>query len=91
MLKKLNTPNALNSIISLILEFGILLDQITANIQRKNGALLRLNPKEETQSLEWALVNESNSCVEEIEMSFKQDDTETASCDANILKWEKEI
>lgn len=68
-----------------------MLDQIIVDIQTKNEALLKLNPKQETRSWEWVLGNEPNSCVEELEISFKQDNMEIASCDANTLKWEKEI
>lgn len=53
--------------------------------------MLNLKPKEETQSREWNLEKESNICVKWLMASFKQDNMEIASCDVDIIKWEKEI
>lgn len=91
LLKKLNTLDAPKVILGFIIEFNLLLDQVTADIQRKNDAMLKLKPKEETRSWEWALANEYTCCIEKLEMSFKQDDAKISSCEANILKSEKEI
>lgn len=56
-----------------------------------NDAVLKLKPKEETQSRECILAKESNSRVKGLMASFKQDDLEISSCDADITKCEKEI
>lgn len=36
------------------------------------------------------MTNESKGQIEKFEEAFKQDDVEIASCDTNILKWDKE-
>lgn len=50
LLKKLNTPNSPSAVINFMVEFGPLLEHVTANIHRNNEVMVKLKPKEDVQS-----------------------------------------
>lgn len=89
-LKKLNTPSTPKFVVTFIIEFVPLLDQIIVDVQRKNDVMVKLKLKQEVQPQEWVLAHESKGQVEELEDVFKYDDKDISSCYTDIVKWEKE-
>lgn len=89
LLKQVDILRSPPEFAEVIIELGILIDQVTIDFNHKWETTNKIQNKQETQEAEWDAVAESTKKVEDMETSFHQGQEEFNTCTANISAWEK--
>ena len=72
LLKKVDVLTASPEVADVIMDLGLLIDQVIAEPNCIREALNKIHNKSETQSAEWEASNESTAKVVELENGFEQ-------------------
>lgn len=91
LLKQINILTTPLEIADVILELGLLIDEITPDFNRMWEALIKIHNKMETQLAEWDDASESTNKVTKLEQSLEQNKEEFETCANNITSWEQQI
>ncbi|KAL5078884.1 hypothetical protein RYX36_007305 [Vicia faba] len=79
------------TIVSFLVELTSFFEQVFADIARKSGTGKKMEPNQQIISQEWNLVNTSLAKIEKLEKSLEQEELQSASHDADILKEKQQI
>lgn len=87
LLKKIYVVQASLEVADLVMDLGLLIDCVVADLTRIREASSKIQSKSETQTAEWEATTESIAKSVELEKASKKKKVE--ACDKNIEAWER--
>lgn len=73
------------------MEIGLLINQVSVDLNRKSGVQNKIHNKTNFQTVEWDASTKSTNKVSKLEKGFEQSQEEFETCDSNVAAWELQI
>ncbi|XP_050876613.1 uncharacterized protein LOC127080326 [Lathyrus oleraceus] len=89
LLKQADILNASLEVADIIMDLGLMIDQVVAELNRIREASNKIHDKLETQAAEWDATAESIAKVAELEKGSEKNKKEVEAYDKNIQAWEQ--
>lgn len=91
LLKQIDLVHASSEIADLVMDLGLLIDYVVADLGRIREASNKIQSKSETQTAKWKVASESIAKSADLEKTSEKNKKEIEACDKNIRAWEQRI